>query len=615
METAPPPHPSPPRDALLFEIAWEVCAQVGGIYTVLRTKAPFMQRRWGDSYTLVGPYRQASADLEMEEQPAEGAIGEAIGEFAQSGVRLHFGTWLTSGRPRVLLVDAWSAAARLAEVKYYLWRDNGIGSADGDHEFDEIVLFGHLVAEFLLALRRRMPARPILAHFHEWQGGAALPMLRHRRAEIATVFTTHATLVGRNLSSANADIYGRLHDIDAGAVAAAHGFAHRHALEGAAAAACDVFTTVSDITADEAAQFLGRRPDLLLPNGLNIERFAAPHEFQVVHRSAKERIHEFVIGHFFPSYRFDLDHTLYVFTAGRYEYHNKGLDVFIESLHALNQRMKAENAGATVVAFLITRAATRSVNIDTLNRQAMLTELQETCAAIKEEMGQRLFYTVAAGHVPTIDDLLSEYDNLRLRRIVHAWRRAGLPSIVTHDLIDDANDPVLQHLRHRMLWNQPDDRVKVVFYPEFMTATSPLIGLDYDHFVRGCHLGVFASYYEPWGYTPLECMVRGVPAITTDLSGFGSYLIRNVPDHDEVGMYVVQRRGVDFGRTVAQVTDRLHALTRMSQRDRIALRNRVESRSGLFDWEALGRHYADAHRLALALRAAAGAADESPTSR
>jgi glycogen(starch) synthase len=291
-----------------------------------------------------------------------------------------------------------------------------------------------------------------------------------------------------------------------------------------------------------------------------------------------------------------------VFTAGRYEYRNKGLDVFIEALAELNRRMQADGSSATVVAFIVTRAPHRALNVETLNRQAMFNELRDTCEAIKDDMGRRLFHTIATGRMPTIDDLLDEYAAVRLKRMMYAWRSGPLPTIVTHDLLDDANDPVLNHLRYRQLFNLEHDRVKVVFHPEFMSVTSPLLGMDYDQFVRGCHIGVFPSYYEPWGYTPLECVVRGVPAITSDLSGFGDYVMENFPDHDANGMYVARRRWASFHATVQQVAGWLHELTQMNRRERIALRNRAESHAEQFDWNLLARHYAEAHRLALGRR-------------
>ena len=276
-------------------------------------------------------------------------------------------------------------------MKYFFWKDIGIGTPYGDGEMGDMVAFGYAVADLLSIVRQRTADRPVLAHFHEYQSAAALPILKNRQVPVPTVFTTHATLVGRSLSAANVDLYDHLSHINGEAVANEHGIGSRFQLEKAAAHSVDVFTTVSGITALEAEQFLERKADILLPNGLNVERFAAPYRFQELHRENKALIHEFTMGHFFPSYTFDLTKTLYFFTAGRYEYRNKGFDVFIEALHRLNQRLKENPNGVTVVAFIIAPAVYRSLNVETLNRQAMFTELRETCDAIKEEMGEQLF--------------------------------------------------------------------------------------------------------------------------------------------------------------------------------------------------------------------------------
>jgi glycogen(starch) synthase len=577
--------------ALLFEVSWEVCCQAGGIYTVLRSKAPATVRIWGDSYWLIGPYREESARIEFEPQRPDGVVADAVAELRERGLETHCGRWLITGRPQVVLVDLDSIAAHLGEMKYFLWKDLGVGTPHRDDETDGTVLFGYAAADLLQTIHRRLNGFPMLAQFHEWQGGLALPLLKFRKVEFPTVFTTHATLVGRSLSAANANLYDSLSEVDAEAVANQHGILHRFQIERAAARAADTFTTVSEITAEEAKQFFGREPDALLPNGLNVERAAAPHEFQNLHQQCKEQINDFVRGHFFPSYTFDLVRTLYMFTAGRYEYRNKGIDVFIEALYELNRRLKARSEGMTVVAFIITRAPYRGLNVETLNRQAMFNELRRTCEEIKEDMGRTLFETVASGRLPTTDDLLDEYARVRLKRMMHAWLSAPQPMILTHDLEDDIGDPVLGHLRRRGLLNAADDPVKVVFHPEFMTSTNPILGMEYDEFVRGCNLGVFPSYYEPWGYTPLECIVRGIPAITSDLSGFGSYLMDRFPDHDANGMYVARRRHVSLETTIYQVASWMHTLTRMSLRDRIALRNRVEQHADHFDWTRLMRYY------------------------
>jgi glycogen(starch) synthase len=332
---------------------------------------------------------------------------------------------------------------------------------------------------------------------------------------------------------------------------------------------------------------------------LNIQRFAAPHEFQYLHQKFKDRINKFVMGHFFPSYTFDLDNTLYLVTSGRYEYRNKGMDMFIEALHKLNWRLKEMVNAPTVVAFIITKAAVKNVNVQVLQNQSMFEDLRHTCAEIADRMNTRLFNSAAEGRMPSFAELLSEDEQVHLKRATHAWRTTRQPLIVTHDLVDDAGDPVLKHLRYRHLFNAADDPVKVVFHPQFVTATSPVINLDYEQFVRGCHMGVFPSYYEPWGYTPMECIALGLPAITTDLSGFGAYCQSHVPNHNERGITVLDRREKGFDQTVDDMTDDLMKFVQLNRRQRIELRNNVEKLGDLFDWSNLVKHYNEAHKLAL----------------
>jgi glycogen(starch) synthase len=323
------------------------------------------------------------------------------------------------------------------------------------------------------------------------------------------------------------------------------------------------------------------------------------HEFQNLHRLYKEQINQFVTGHFFPSYTFDLDKTLYVFTSGRYEYLNKGFDLTIDALAKLNWQMKETNLDRTVVFFLVTKRPFKSINADVLRNRAIMQEIQKTCEHIKDQVGERLFTATAMGKTISLDALLDDYWRLRLRRLMHEWRAKRPPTIVTHDMTDDAHDEVLNHLRAKQLFNLPSDPVKVVYHPDFITPTSPLFGMDYDQFVRGCHLGIFPSAYEPWGYTPMECMARGVPAVTSDLSGFGSYLIDNMPDYEQRGLFVVKRRQCSFAAAADQLTQWLYKFLVLDRRERIAMRNKVESSCDEFDWSNLEEFYEIAHEKAL----------------
>jgi glycogen(starch) synthase len=214
-------------------------------------------------------------------------------------------------------------------------------------------------------------------------------------------------------------------------------------------------------------------------------------------------------------------------------------------------------------------------------------------------MGRRLFNSAATGRIPGYPELLPEDSQVRLKRAIHAWRSHYQPTIVTHDLVDDAGDPVLKHLRHRGLFNAEDDPVKVVFHPDFVTAVSPLIGMDYPQFVRGCHLGIFPSYYEPWGYTPMESIAMGVPAVTTDTSGFGAYVQRHIRDASENGCLVLNRRTAGFDHAADELTTYLFDFVRLNRRQRIELRNKTERLGEQFDWSTLAKQYHVAHDLAM----------------
>ncbi|HEX4125015.1 MAG TPA: glycosyltransferase [Tepidisphaeraceae bacterium] len=602
-DTAPPapkPHvPPPPQPPMLLEVAWEVCWQLGGIYTVLRTKAATMVEKWGDRYCLIGPYNPATAPVEFEELPAYGQLKQTVEKLQEAGLPCYFGRWLVAGRPRVILIDYRARYWRLDGDKFLMWNDHHISLPAGDGELNEVVAFGFAVAEFFQMLAGIVTDRPILAHFHEWMGGVAVPRIAHMGLPIATVFTTHATLLGRYLASDNPYFYDHLQFIDPDKEAAKFNIYPRFAIERAAAHASTVFTTVSEVTATEAGKILGRQPDGILPNGLNIQRFAAPHEFQYLHQRYKEKINEFIMGHFFPSYTFDIDNTVYLFTSGRYEYRNKGMDMFVEVMYRLNQRLKGLPDRPTVVAFCITKAATRSINVGVLQSQSMFEDLEHTCTEIQEQMGNRLFQAIARGRMPGFAELLPDDSQVRLKRALHAWRLHRQPPIITHDLADDANDPILKHLRARGLFNAADDPVKFVYHPDFIAATSPLLNLDYDQFVRGCHMGIFPSYYEPWGYTPMECVALGLPAVTSDLSGFGAYVERHIPDHESRGILVLRRRQRSFDDACNHLVEYLLQFLQLNRRQRIELRNKVERLGEMFDWSTLVRHYDEAHDLAL----------------
>ncbi|CAG5135016.1 unnamed protein product [Candidula unifasciata] len=584
----------------LFEIAWEVANKVGGIYTVIKTKAPVTVEEWGEQFCLIGPYNEACVRTEVELlEPHLHSYRETIASMRNAGIKVYFGRWLIDGYPKVVLFDIGSAAWKLDEFKHELWETANIGIPWHDRESNDAVIFGALVSWFLTEFIKNTSGEPMVtAHFHEWLAGAGLIYTRTRKINAALIFTTHATLLGRYLCAGSADFYNNLDTFNLDKEAGDRQIYHRYCLERAAVHCSHVFTTVSDITGVEAKHLLQRVPDVITPNGLNVVKFSAIHEFQNLHAINKEKINDFVRGHFYGHYDFDLDKTLYFFTAGRYEYSNKGADMFIESLARLNYYLKSCNSDMTIIAFLIFPTRTNNFNVESLRGQAIAKQLKDTVSNVQNQIGRRLFDICLRGKIPSGDEILTQEDIVKLKRCIYAAQRNSLPPICTHNVVDDSSDQILNQIRRCNLFNNRHDRVKIVFHPEFLSPTNPLFGLDYEDFVRGCHLGVFPSYYEPWGYTPAECTVMGIPSITTNLSGFGCFMQEHVIDPKSYGIYIVDRRYKSAEDSVRELAQFMFDFSSLSRRQRIIQRNRTERLSEMLDWKNLGIYYRKARNQA-----------------
>uniref|UniRef100_A0A5F5PS58 Glycogen [starch] synthase n=1 Tax=Equus caballus TaxID=9796 RepID=A0A5F5PS58_HORSE len=526
----------PVEDVLLFEVSWEVTNKVGGIYTVIQTKAKTTADEWGDNYFLIGPYFEHNMKTQVEQcEPVNDAVRRAVDTMNKHGCQV-------------------------------------TDHADGKH---------------------------VIAQFHEWQAGTGLILSRARKLPIATIFTTHATLLGRYLCAANIDFYNHLDQFNIDKEAGERQIYHRYCMERAAVHCAHVFTTVSEITAIEAEHMLKRKPDVITPNGLNVKKFSAVHEFQNLHAMYKARIQDFVRGHFYGHLDFDLEKTLFLFIAGRYEYSNKGADILLESLSRLNFLLRMHKSDVTVVVFFIMPAKTNNFNVETLKGQAVRKQLWDIAHSMKEKFGQKLYDALLKGEIPDMNNILDRDDLTIMKRAIFSTQRQSLPPVTTHNMIDDSSDPILSTIRRLGLFNSRTDRVKVILHPEFLSSTSPLLPMDYEEFVRGCHLGVFPSYYEPWGYTPAECTVMGIPSVTTNLSGFGCFMQEHVADPTAYGIYIVDRRFCSPDDSCNQLTKFLYGFCKQSRRQRIIQRNRTERLSDLLDWRYLGRYYQHARYLTL----------------
>ena len=589
------------HSAMLFEIAWEVCNQVGGIYTVIRSKVPSVVKKRRDNYCLIGPYipQQVGAELEPITDLSD-PIGRAVQFMREKGYDVYYGNWLVTGHPRVVLFNPYHMYYMLGHMKYEFWEHHKISLSDDDL-INKVVSFGYQVKEFfsIFCLPEFNGSNPVIAHFHEWMAGVPIPEMKRNKLPVKIVFTTHATLLGRYLAMNDLNFYNSLPYYNWAKEAKYFDIEPSVYIERAAAHGAHLFTTVSEVTALECEHLIGRKPEKILPNGINIKRFEAMHEFQNLHLKYKEQIHEFVMGHFFPSYSFDLSKTLYFFTSGRFEFHNKGFNLTLEALARLNWRLKQANADITIVCFFITPQPNSSINANVLNSRFLMEEVRDTCDEILSQLSKRTFTSIASESklkMPDLNSLVDEHLEFKLRRLMQSWKSSNLPPVVTHNMINDEKDEILNYVRMSNLINKPEDKVKVVYHPDFLSQTNPLFRMDYGQFVRGCNLGVFPSYYEPWGYTPLECLASGLPAVTSDLSGFGDYVINNVEEYAHNGIFVNHRRNNGFHDAANELTEQLFTFATMSLRERIALRNRAEEMSVMFDWETLGAFYDESYK-------------------
>ncbi len=592
------------QKTLLVEVSWESCNQVGGIYTVLRSKVPTQVAKFGDNYCLIGPYVNPNVATEFEEvKEYNDAFGKVVAKMREMGLDVRYGKWLVTGRPNIVLLNPYSVYDRLGEIKFELWEHHHIGTPGDDDLLNKVVTFGFLVKTFFTLLAQKNAKKNhIIGHFHEWMAGTPIPDLRMENVPVSLVFTTHATLLGRYLAMNDPEFYNHLPFFNWLDEAINFNIESPVRIERAAAHGSHVFTTVSEVTARECVHLLGRDPDVVTPNGINNERFAVLHEFQNLHQEYKEKIHQFVMAHFFSNYTFNLDKTIYLFTSGRFEFRNKGFGLTLEALARLNYLMQRDKIDKTVVMFFITKQPYHSINPQVMQSRALMEELRQTCRTIEKQVGSRLFYAAAGipdNKLPQLSDFVDDYWRLRFRRTLQSWKSDRLPPVVTHNLVNDTDDPILVFLRTANLLNYKQDKVKIVYHPDFIVTTNPLWGIEYDQFVRGCNLGVFPSYYEPWGYTPLECIARGIPAITSNLAGFGDYVVNHLSNAEDKGIFVIDKINKTFDESANQLASQLLSFVKKTRRERVEMRNKSESASVNFDWEILTKYYDKAYLLAI----------------
>ena len=317
----------------LFEASWEVCNKVGGIHTVISTKAQTVTRKFGDRYILIGPdLSHEGTNPEFEEDQA---LLKAWRQAVYSeGLRIRIGRWKIKGEPLAVLVDFTSLIPRKDEILTKLWESYHVDSLSGQWDYIEPVLFGYAAGTVIASYVKTFcsPTEKIVAHFHEWMSAAGGLYLRKYAPYVATVFTTHATVMGRCIAGNRLPLYSDLAKFNADELARQFNVTAKHSIEKTAAANHDAFLTVSDITANECKFLLGREPDGITPNGFENDFVWTGEEYYAKRDEARKAliaVAEACLGCRFAS------EPLIVGTSGRYEFRNKGIDVFIESLKKL----------------------------------------------------------------------------------------------------------------------------------------------------------------------------------------------------------------------------------------------------------------------------------------
>ncbi|MGV8081542.1 MAG: alpha-glucan family phosphorylase [Syntrophales bacterium] len=528
------------RNTYLFEVSWEVCNKVGGIHTVITSKMREVLRVFEDHCILLGPDLKNNPEFEETDEECWNRIREAT---AIKEIPCRFGRWRIPGRPKVILVD-FSRRYDKDQLLFRIWENWGVDSMTGGWDYVEPVMFSHAAGEVIETayhVLARPGGNPVIAHFHEWMCGAGLLYLKRRIPEIATVFTTHATILGRTLSGTGMDLYGSMEHLSPQKEAETHNISAKFSLEQVAAREADCFTTVSEITALEARNILGRSPDVITPNGLDMENIPDLTEDREPAEASRKVLLE-AAGRFLHR---DLPADTRLFlTSGRYEFHNKGIDVFLGALGRLERELDAERAA---VAFLF----------------------------------------VMGGHMDLLPSLKVQYTRTE----------PGPMPIATHRLSYGASDPVLETCKRLGLRNMPENRVSIIFVPAPLDGNDGFLNLPYYEALQGCDMGIFPSYYEPWGYTPLECAAYAVPTVSTDLAGFGQWVRQMSSGYD--GVRIMDRRNQEPAAVEEELKGILRNSFFWSEQDLLRMRRGARLLALHADWRDFYGAYLAAYDRAL----------------
>ncbi len=538
------------RPDYIFESSWEVCNKVGGIYTVLSTRAKTLQEALRDKIIFIGPdfWKERESPYFKEESSL---FADWQWEAKNQGLKIRVGRWTVPGEPIAILVDFNQYFEKKNDIYGWLWENYGVDSLHAYGDYDEASMFSFAAAlvvesfyNHYLTLKDK-----VIYHANEWMCGLGALYINNKLPQIGTIFTTHATSIGRSIAGNMKPLYDYLFAYNGDQMAGELNMQSKHSIEKQTAHYVDCFTTVSDITAKECVELLDKPVDVVLPNGFDNSFVPSAAKFNRKRNAARRKMLD--VANALLGENLD-DDTLLISTSGRYEFRNKGIDVFVE---AMNRLLRDRDLKKKVVAFI---------------------EVPGWVGEPRKDLQERL----KSG---------KKYDT-----------PLDVPQ-VTHWLHNMSHDNVLGMMKYYDMHNRKDEKVKVIFLPCYLDGNDGIVNLTYYDIVLGNDLCIYPSYYEPWGYTPLEAIAFKVPCITTDLAGFGLWANSVFGKNGEIedGVKVIHRTDYNYSEVADIIKDTVADFSNMPKKQVDACRKNAGELSKKALWSEFIKYYYEAYDIAL----------------
>lgn len=535
----------------IFESSWEVCNKVGGIYTVLSTRAKTLQDKLKDHIMFIGPDVWKEKENPLFEEDA--SLLKSWRDTAENeNLHVRIGRWNVPGHPIAVLVDFQPYFAIKNDIYTRLWEDYGVDSLHAYGDYDEASMFSYaagVVVESYYNHVLKGQCEHVVYQAHEWMTGLGALYIQKHVPEVATIFTTHATTIGRSIAGNHKPLYEYLFAYNGNQMAQELNVQSKHSIERETAHHVDCFTTVSEVTNRECAELLDKPADVVLMNGFEKDFVPSKAQFARKRREARRKLRE-VAGALLGT-EFD-DDVMIISTSGRYEFRNKGIDLYME---AMNRSLRNKDLTRKVLAFV---------------------QVPGWVCCPREDLKERL----ASGKA--CDTPLE-------------W------PLLTHWLHEMSHDQVIDYMKRYNMWNLPDDKVKVIFVPCYLDGADGIFNMHYYDLLIGMDLTVYASYYEPWGYTPLESVAFHVPCITTNLSGFGLWVNQLLGKDGELtdGVQVVRRTDYNSSEVADAIKDAVTAYAAFTPQEAEKIRHKAADISEHALWKHFIRYYYQAYDIAL----------------